>query len=167
MSPKIFTSVFYFLLLLLLHPELFPRYRIPTRPTTPSSLPTYYFQSHFPLDFKYAPSFNELVDSIPLQECIAGVVTCCFSARQSLVSLYVNGTDITQFVSSNTELADDVKIITFFEPLSPATLAIKGHVNDNSTVASLSLTCKSSRVGSQWTFVSPLSFVSNWKTIPP
>jgi archaellum component FlaF (FlaF/FlaG flagellin family) len=45
-----------------------------------------------------------------------GTVTCCFTARQTILNVYINGVDVTAQVQGDLTMPMEGKIITFPEP---------------------------------------------------
>jgi hypothetical protein len=92
-------------------------------------------------------------------------VTCCFTAQEQVVQLFVNEIEITSLLTPQNGLADAAvaKTVTFTEPSGPAMFAVKGYENNEIKIASLFLICKSTRNNSSWNFVS--SMAHPWKTV--
>ena len=107
------------------------------------------------------------VPSLSPSYCVPGVVTCCLTAQESLVQLYVNEIDITEYIEPRSKLSDAsaTKIVTFVEPSGPAVLAIKGYERNEIKIAALMLICLATRIGSSWNFVSRHNPVGEWKSI--
>ncbi|KAH9254835.1 hypothetical protein BASA81_007085 [Batrachochytrium salamandrivorans] len=98
--------------------------------------------------------------------CIPGVVSCCFTLDNTFLELYVNERDVTALVTPFGQFANSSapKFVQFTEPSEPsAVIAFKGFENNELTEAGIQLSCRSSRPGSAWNFVSSLS--EGWRYV--
>ena len=121
---------------------------------SPSALPT------------QAPTTK--VPSFSPTKCIPGNVTCCFTAQEQVVQLFVNEQDLTDFISPQSGLSDAsvAKVVTFVEPSGPAMFALKGFENNEIKTAALFLICTCTRPGSEWNFVTTSEPAPNlWKSV--
>jgi hypothetical protein len=97
-----------------------------------------------------------------------GVVTCCFTANQEVLRLFINEQDVLSDVTGNLSDVHSSKTITFIEPKHDAAFAMIGAENQLGNTGSAMVQCKSTRRGSTWDNFQMTASVSNplavWRT---
>jgi hypothetical protein len=92
-----------------------------------------------------------------------GVVTCCFTATQEVVRLYVNEKDVLRDVVGNLSDVHAAKTITFVEPTRDAAFAMIGTGQTGSAMVQ----CRSTRRGSTWERLKMTASGNAWRTWRP
>ncbi len=146
-------------------PSRSPVSSTPTRsPTssTPTESPT--FSAPTKLPTSPAPTKSP-TSSVPTKSptCVAGVVTCCFSAFQVFLQFIVNDIDLTSSIVHGSQ--NSTGVITFSEPVNSAMIAIKGFKNHEIVQSTLFIICNCTRASSPWNFDTTVFTTGEWKTI--
>jgi hypothetical protein len=116
-------------------PSNSPTTATPTTPTTPTNRPLTRRPTHF--------------EPPPCVE--PGTVTCCFTARQTILNVYIDGFDVTGQVQGDLTDPMEGKTITFPEPaVRDVALAFKTEEREQGLMGSLMAQCTSDRAASPW-----------------
>jgi hypothetical protein len=95
-----------------------------------------------------------------------GTVTCCFTARQTVLNVYINSVDVTAQVQGDLTRMGEAKTITFPEPtVRDAALAFKTEEREQGVPGSLMAQCTSDRAESPWnalTTADPSAWLGVW-----
>jgi hypothetical protein len=97
---------------------------------------------------------------------IPGTVTCCFTAREKVVKLYVDEIDVTGSIAGDLEDVNSAKTITFDEPTSfRSSFAIMGEERQPGLTGSVMAQCVSDREDSPWNNLKMSSVPGNWGAV--
>jgi hypothetical protein len=98
--------------------------------------------------------------------CSPGQVTCCFTANQDILELWVDEMDLTsQITGGGLDKKSQAKFITFPEPDHVVSFAIKGMETEGGKTGSVMLQCVSDRADSVWNDLKLSSTPNNWNSM--